>query len=92
MGCIQSLVKNRGQPVNKVNSRFQYEYIMIWYKLYQKIIQGNILISDFSATIDDRPTEIREESSIVLRYVELSLTILHCHTNLVWNSRMAHKF
>lgn len=46
MGCIQSLVKNRGQPVNK----------------------GNILISDFSATIDDRPTEIREESSIVLRY------------------------
>lgn len=37
------------------------------YKLYQTDIQGNILISDFSATIDDRPTEIREESSIVLR-------------------------
>lgn len=46
MGCIQSVVKSRGQHVNK----------------------GNILISEFSATIDDRPTEIREESSIVLRY------------------------
>ena len=25
MGCIQSLVKNRGQPVNKVETIFQYD-------------------------------------------------------------------
>ena len=54
-GCIQSC----GAGFNKVPLWFRSN-ITLSHK-------DNIIITDFSATIDDRPTEICEESPIVLR-------------------------